>query len=288
MARDLGAATFEMPLVGGAGWASRWLGRRLILAGMVAAIAFPFFDMVSTAFKPPDQVFTSTLLPTTWSGENFALAIDQLPVGRYLVNTLIISLGCVCGTLVSCPLVAYSLSKIRWSGARPVLFLVLAVMMLPPQVTMIPVYLMWNGAGLTDSYWPLIVPAFLGTPFLIFMIRQFLMQVPDELVEAASLDGASPLRTYWSIVLPLARPALIAAAVFQFVWTWTDFLTPLIYLNDSEKYTLSIGLYAFFSEHDVAWGPLMAACSLFTLPALAVFLLAQRYFIGGVGAGALK
>ena len=132
------------------------------------------------------------------------------------------------------------------------------------------------------------VPAFLGTPFFIFLIRQFLMSVPDELIEAAKVDGASEFRIYWSIVLPIARPALITSAVFQFVWAWTDFLYPLIYLNDEESYTLSIGLYSFLGEHGVQWGPLMAACVLFTLPAFVIFLVFQRYFIGGIATGALK
>lgn len=141
------------------------------------------------------------------------------------------------------------------AGRSALLAIVLSTMMLPAQVTMIPIYLLWNALRAYNTYRPLITPAFFGTPFLIFMIRQFLINVPDELIQAARMDGASELRVYWSIVLPLARPALVTAAVFQFVWTWTDFLNPLIYLNDSSKYTLSIGLYAFFGQHDVAWGP---------------------------------
>ena len=166
--------------------------------------------------------------------------------------------------------------------------LVLATMMLPPQVTLIPIYMMWNKVGATGTILPLVVPAFLGTPFFIFLIRQFLMSVPGELIEAAKVDGASELRIYWSIVLPIARPALITSAVFQFVWAWTDFLYPLIYLNDTDSYTLSVGLYSFLGEHGVQWGPLMAACVLFTLPAFVIFLVFQRYFIGGIATGALK
>ena len=161
-------------------------------------------------------------------------------------------------------------------------------MMLPPQVTMIPLYLLWNRVGLSDGFVPLVVPTFLGVPFLIYLIRQFFMAVPDEIIEAARVDGASELRIYWSIVLPIARPALVTSAVFQFVWAWTDFMNPLIYLGDSNKYTLSIGLYSFFSQHGVEWGPLMAACVLFTVPAFIIFLLAQRYFVSGMAAGALK
>ena len=268
----------------------RWSARRLAVAGLVLLFSFPFLVMLTSAFKNSADIFHAPpqLLPRTWTFDNFRAAFRQIPIWRYLGNTLLICGLNVLGTLVSCPLVAYALSKIRWRGRMPTLMIVLGTMMLPPQVTLIPIYLLWNDFGATDSYIPLIVPAFLGTPFLIFMLRQFLMSVPDELLEAARIDGASELRIYRSIVLPLARPALATSAVFQFVWTWTDFLNPLIYLNDTSKYTLSIGLYNFFSENGVEWGPLMAACVMFTLPAFVVFLLGQRYFVEGIATSGLK
>ncbi|MFZ2964651.1 MAG: carbohydrate ABC transporter permease [Rhodoglobus sp.] len=264
--------------------------RLLLVSGLALVFVFPFLIMVSTAFKDVDNIFSAppTLLPTTWTLDNFAQAFDAIPFWRYLANTLFVSGLSVLGTVLASPLVAYALSKVHWWGARPLLIIVLATMMLPPQVTLIPVFLIWNGLGAVGTYLPLVVPAFFGTPFLIFMIRQFLMNVPDDLIEAARIDGASELRTYATIVLPIARPAIVTAAVFQFVWSWTDFLNPLIYLADPDQYTLSIGLYSFFGENDVAWGPLMAACVLFTLPALALFLVGQRFFIGGISAGALK
>lgn len=267
-----------------------WSVWRLAVLLLVLLFSFPFLVMLTSAFKNAADIFHAPpqLLPRSWTLHNFREAFRQIPFWRYLGNTLLICGLNVLGTLLSCPLVAYALSKIRWRGQMPMLMIVLGTMMLPPQVTLIPIYLLWNHAGATDSYLPLIVPAFLGTPFLIFMLRQFLMSVPDELIEAARIDGSSELRTYWSIVLPLARPALATAAVFQFVWTWTDFLNPLIYLNDTSKYTLSIGFYNFFSENGVEWGPLMAACVLFTLPALIVFLLGQRYFVEGIATSGLK
>lgn len=270
----------------------RWLrGWRIIpVTALALVFVFPFVVMLSTAFKETADIFSAppTLLPTTWTLDNFAKAFEDIPFWRYLVNTLFVSGLSVIGTVLSCPLVAYALAKVRWRGARPLLMIVLLTMMLPPQVTLIPVFLIWNGLGAVGTYLPLVVPAFLGTPFLIFMIRQFLVSVPNELIEAARIDGASELRTYASIVLPIARPAIVTAAVFQFVWSWTDFLNPLIYLGNPEQYTLSIGLYSFFGENDVAWGPLMAACVMFTAPALVLFLLGQRFFIGGISAGALK
>ncbi|PRA81472.1 carbohydrate ABC transporter permease [Microbacterium sp. MYb66] len=268
----------------------RRVRQQVSVALLALLFLFPLLVMLSTAFKTPGDVFSSppSLLPSDWTFDNFAEAFEQIPVWRYLANTLFVSGMSILGTVISCPLVAYALAKVRWRGARPLLILVLATMMLPPQVTLIPLFLVWNGLEATNTYLPLIVPAFLGTPFFIFMIRQFLLAVPDELIEAARLDGASEFRTYATIVLPLARPAIVTAAIFQFVWAWTDFLNPLIYLNDQSTYTLSIGLYAFFGENDVAWGPLMAACVMFTLPAVAIFLIGQKFFIGGASAGALK
>lgn len=268
----------------------RRVRQQVSVALLALLFLFPLLVMLSTAFKTPGDVFSSppSLLPTDWTMDNFAEAFEQIPVWRYLGNTLFVSGMSILGTVISCPLVAYALAKVRWRGSRPLLILVLATMMLPPQVTLIPLFLVWNGLEATNTYLPLIVPAFLGTPFFIFMIRQFLLAVPDELIEAARLDGASEFRTYATIVLPLARPAIVTAAIFQFVWAWTDFLNPLIYLNDESTYTLSIGLYAFFGENDVAWGPLMAACVMFTLPAVVIFLIGQKFFIGGASAGALK
>ncbi|WP_022881844.1 carbohydrate ABC transporter permease [Gryllotalpicola ginsengisoli] len=267
-----------------------WAIERVLLILLVAAFFFPFVVMLTTAFKPSSDIFHSPpeLWPRHWTLDNFASALSTIPFWQYLGNTVLVSGLSVIGALVSAPLVAYALSKIRWRGRNGLLVVVLATMMLPPQVTMIPVYLLWNKIGFSNSFVPLVVPTFLGTPFLIYLIRQFLVAVPDELLEAARVDGASELRVYWSIVLPIARPALVTSAVFQFVWAWTDFMNPLIYLGDSSKYTLSLGLYSFFSQHGVEWGPLMAACVLFTLPAFAVFIIAQRYFISGVAAGALK
>lgn len=270
----------------------RWiqLRRHLLVIILGLIFLFPLLTMLSTAFKGPLDIFHAppTLWPRQWTFDNFQNAFQQIPVWRYLANTLFVTALSVVGTVVSSPLVAYSLSKIKWPGSRPLLIMVLGTMMLPPQVTLIPIFLIWNGLGVTDSYLPLILPTFLGTPFFIFLIRQFLMSVPDELIEAARIDGASEFRIYATIVLPIARPAIVTAAVFQFVWAWTDFLNPLIYLGSSSKYTLSLGLYAFFGQNDVAWGPLMAACVLFTLPALVIFLMAQRFFIGGISSGALK
>jgi multiple sugar transport system permease protein len=270
--------------------AAAWVWQHALTILLVAVFVFPFVVMLMTAFKPTEDIFSAPpeLWPRTWTLEQFAAALEQFPFWRYLANTLVISGLSVAGTLLASPLVAYALAKLDWPGRNLLFITILATMMLPPQVTLIPIYMLWNGLGATNTYLPLVLPAFLGTPFFIFMIRQFLIAVPGEMLEAARVDGASELRIYWTIVLPIARPALITSAVFQFVWSWTDFLNPLIYLNDADTYTLSIGLYSFFGQHGVEWGPLMAACVLFTLPAIVIYIVAQRYFVGGIAAGAVK
>lgn len=264
--------------------------RYAMVIGLALLFSFPFLVMLLTAFKPSDEIFSAppVLWPNEWTLDHFKTAVGQFPFWRYLANTMFLSMMSVLGTLLASPLVAYSLAKLKWSGRQAVFISVLATMMLPPQVTLIPIYMMWNSVGATNTYIPLIAPAFLGTPFFIFLIRQFMITIPNELMEAARMDGASEWWIYWDIILPIARPALVTSAVFQFIWTWTDFLNPLIYLNDEQSYTLSIGLYSFLGAHGVQWGPLMAACVLFTLPAIFIFIVGQRYFMGGLAAGALK
>lgn len=282
-----GAATFPR---GRSASRARYGTRLLIVLALVGAFVFPFVIMAVTSFKGIGDIFHAppTFWPRHWTLTDFRQAFGTMPFWRYLANTILLCALNVTGTLIACPLVAYSLSKLQWRGRGPLLGLTLASMMLPPQVTLVPIYMIWNHLHAVNTYWPLVVPAFLGTPFLIFMIRQFLVSLPDELIEAGRVDGASELRIYLRLVLPLARSALATAAVFQFVWTWTDFLNPLIYLDDPNKYTLSVGLYNFFSEHGVAWGPLMAACVLFTIPAFLIFISGQRYFVEGIATHGIR
>jgi len=274
----------------GLGRAGRLAGAYVLALGVCVGFALPIVVMVLTALKPVEEIFTfpPRLLPRRWTTANFSAAADAMPFLRYLRNTLFVTAFCVAGSLLSCPLVGYALAKLDWPGRRLALATVLATMMVPPQVTLIPLYLFWDRLGLVGTYVPLIAPAFLGTPFFIFLARQFMMKLPVELIDAARIDGASELRIYLSIVLPLCKPVLATIAVFQFVWTWTDFLNPLIYLGDESQYTLSIGLYNFFSQHGVDWGPLMAASAIFAVPAVAVFLVGQRYFVDGIATAGIR
>lgn len=261
-----------------------------VLLGISFLFLFPFVVVVTTSLKPADEVFRlpPQLGSDHWTLDNYAEAFRAMPFARYLLNTAFLSTVSAIGQLLSSPLVAYSLAKLRWRGRDALLLLIVSTMMLPPQVTMIPVYMLWNKVGLMGTYFPLIIPQFVGSAFFIFMLRQFFRGIPSELVDAARADGASEFRIYRSIILPLARPALTVVAIFTFMWTWTDFLLPLIYLNDENLYTLSIGLYAFFSEHVVEWGALMAASTLMSLPLVGLFAVGQRQLIEGVSLTGIK
>jgi multiple sugar transport system permease protein len=283
-----GAARRARRLTVGAG--ARLAFRYAVLIGLSALFLFPFVVVLTTSLKPADEIFKLpvSLGSDRWTLDNYRAALETMPFGRYLFNTALISTVTVVGQLISSSIVAYSLAKIRWRGRDALLLLIVATMMLPPQVTMIPVYIGWSRIGLTGTYWPLLIPQFFGSAFFIFMLRQFFRGIPEELLDAARVEGASDMRIYRSIVLPLARPALVTLAIFAFMWSWTDFLLPLIYINDPNQYTLSIGLYSFFSEHGVEWGALMAASTLMSLPLIVVFFLGQRQFVRGIALTGIK
>ena len=183
---------------------------------------------------------------------------------------------------------AYAFSRLRWPGRDGVFILLLATMMLPAFVTMVPTFLIFRQLGWYNTLLPLWVPAFVGTPFYIFLLRQFMLGIPRELEEAARIDGCTWVGIYWRIVMPLMKPALATVAIFTFLATWNEFMGPLIYLSDERLFPLSLGLFKFRSQFGTEFGMLMAASSLVTLPVIAVFFLAQRYFIEGATLTGLK
>jgi multiple sugar transport system permease protein len=269
---------------------SRLLGLAAIL-GVVALFGAPLAAMVATSLTPPAEVGAS-FWPEHPTMANYGSALTQVPMMRYFLNTLVLVVFNVGAVLLVCPIVAYSLSKLRWRGRGAVLMAVLATMMLPAQVTLVPLYTMWDKLHLVGTIWPLVIPNFfgvlLGGPFYIYMLRQFFLGIPTAYVEAARVDGAGELRILFRIVVPMAKAAVVTVGLFQFVGTWTDFMNPLIYLRDNTKYTLSMGLYSFVQSHGTDWAPLMAACALFTVPTFLLFLIGQRYFVEGATVGGLK
>ncbi|MDK2878210.1 MAG: multiple sugar transport system permease protein [Thermoanaerobacteraceae bacterium] len=254
----------------------------LIIFGI--AFMVPIIWMLSTSLKTPADIYQHhpKIIPSRLEWRNYIDAVTSIPYFKYVWNTTVISFFSVAGQLFAAPLVAYSISKIKWPGSKIVFALIISTMFLPYQVTMIPVYMIYYKLGLVGTFVPLILPNFFGYAFYIFLLRQFIITIPDSLIEAAKIDGASEFRIYWQIILPLIKPALTTVAVFTFLGSWSDFLGPLIYLNEENMYTLSLGLRQFLTEHSIAWGPLMAATTIFIIPTIIIFFLAQKQFIEGI------
>jgi multiple sugar transport system permease protein len=262
----------------------------VLLIPAAALFLIPFLWMISTSLKPNSQLFAypPVWIPNPIMWENYPKSVNYVPFFTYFSNTLIIALTSVIGVVVSSSLVAYSLARIPWPGRTVLFYMTIATLMLPYQVTLIPVFLVFKNLGWVGDFRPLILPQFFGFALYIFLLRQFFMTIPQELSEAARIDGANEFRIYWSIIMPLARPALATVAVFQFIRSWTDYLGPLIYLNDQRLYTLQLGLYQYSSQYGREWGLLMAAAVLITLPVIIVFFLTQRTFVQGVTLSGIK
>jgi multiple sugar transport system permease protein len=262
----------------------------IILLPAAAIFLIPFLWMVSTSLKPNEQLFAypPVWIPNPIMWENYPRSVTYVPFFTYFGNTLFISVTSMIGVIFSSSLVAYSLARIPWPGRNFLFLVTIATLMLPSQVTLIPVFLVFKNLGWVGDFRPLILPQFFGFALYIFLMRQFFMTIPQELSEAARIDGANEFRIFWSVILPLAKPALATVAVFQFIRSWTDYLNPLIYLNDQKLYTLQLGLYQYSSQYGREWGLLMAAAVLITLPIIIIFFFTQRTFVQGVTLSGIK
>lgn len=265
----------------------------LILIALSAMWLVPFLWMLSTALKGDREVFTPSWIPDPIVWENFVNAFSFGMWREWALNTVIITVVAVIGRVLSTALVAYSFARLRWPGRDTVFALVLATMMLPEIVYLIPQFILFSklpafgfqGSQMwVNTFLPLTIPAFTADAFFIFLLRQFMRTIPMDLSEAAKIDGASELRIWWSIVMPLTKPALAAIAIFTFQGAWEDFVKPLIYLQSEKWYTLQLGLrqFEFAAGGAPAWNQLMAASLVVMLPVVIVFVLFQRYFIEGV------
>jgi multiple sugar transport system permease protein len=272
-------------------------GRRLLTHAVIIvagiAMIYPLIWMIASSFKPDKLIFTEPgLWSSTWTLQNYVDGWNQigLPFGLFLFNSLIISVACVVGNLFSCTLAAYAFSRLRFRGSGAMFAFMLVTIMLPFQVILVPQYILFQTIGWTNTFLPLIVPKFLGVDsFFIFLMVQFIRGIPRELDEAATVDGCGPIQIFWRVVLPLMRPALAVTAVFTFIWTWNDFLTPLLYLTDQAKFTAPVGLNAFIDSTGVtSYGPMFAMAILSLIPLFIVFLLAQRQLVQGVATTGLK
>lgn len=260
----------------------------LILFGCI--FLFPFLWMLSTSLKSNLQLFKypPVWVPKPLEWKNYVDAVTTISFFTYLKNTLIVSICATLGVIISCPIVAYSLARINWRG-RNVLFLItIAVMMIPGQVTMVPLFIVFTKLNMVGTFLPLILPSFFGAPFFIFLMRQFFRQLPKSLEDAARIDGCSEFQIYLRIMLPLCQPALLTIGLFQFMNSWNEFLGPLIYLNNDKKYTLQLGLQQFKQAYNTEWNLLMAASVLIALPIIILYFFVQRSFIQGITFGGVK
>ncbi|APU16777.1 MULTISPECIES: carbohydrate ABC transporter permease [Actinoalloteichus] len=265
-----------------------------VILAFIAVLLYPIAWLLGASFKPANEVITSlALLPESPTWQNFVDAVAGIggtSFGTFLYNSLFIAGGSVIGNVVSCVLAAYAFARLRFKLSKLMFGFMLMTLMLPHHVVLIPQYIIFQNMGMVDTFWPLILPKFLATEaFFVFLMIQFMRGLPRELDEAATIDGCGPLRLFYYIILPLARPALITTAIFTFIWTWNDFFSQLIYLSSPSNYTLPLALRLFIDQTSVsAYGP-MFAMSVLTLVPIALFFFAfQRYLVQGLATSGLK
>lgn len=272
-------------------WSER--GRFIVLFGLSALWLLPVVLMVSTSLKTPAQLYQPMDIvpdPVAWSNYWTVLA-EAFPFARYIANSLFVAVASVIGDVLSSAFIAYGFAQLRFPGRRILFLVMLSTMMLPFAVRMIPLFLIFKELGWINTYMPLIVPSYFGThAFFIFLLHQFFLGIPKALIESARIDGANELQIWWKIVLPLSKPALAVVAILAFEQSWGDFLSPLLYINDTSKYTLPLGLYSLITGDDVAsqWHLVMAGTVTMILPVILIFALAQRFFVRGITMSGMK
>ena len=254
-----------------------------ILIFMSVLVLIPLVWTICMSLKPDGEIYNGRVFPTALQFDNYIRSVTKIDFFRYLANTLKIVIPSVIGMVFSCAVVAYGFSRFDFKGKRIWFLILLATMMIPGQVTMIPQFLIYRMVGWVNTYLPLTVPAFFATSgYNVFLMRSFMSGIPKDFDEAATIDGAGPFRSFIRIMLPMCQPVLMAVTVFTFMGTWNDFNGPLIYLYDANKYTLSLGLSFFKGLYTSQWNLLMAATVLVMLPILIIFFLAQDYIINGI------
>jgi multiple sugar transport system permease protein len=261
----------------------------MLIAGSLMFL-LPLVFALTSSFKTNGQIMEipPRWIPDPFHWQNYPEALTYIPFAKYTLNTLIIAVGAITGNLLSCTIIAYGFARLKAPGKNFFFILMLSTMMLVEPVRIIPIYIIFSKLGWVDSFLPMIIPAFFGSPFYIFLLRQFFMGIPRELEDAALIDGANRLQILWKIIIPNAKPALAAVAIFNFQGVWNDFLYPLVFLHNQNNYTIALGLSFFRSTYSVQWGYLMAASVVALLPMVIIFFLAQKTFIEGISFSGIK
>jgi multiple sugar transport system permease protein len=290
LAGKIGGETHQEELTGSP---AQRFSRHVVLIGLGVVMIYPLLWMLSASFKPSDMVFNDAgLIPSEIELSNYAQGWDALeyPFQLYLWNSLLLAVLNIAGNLLSCSLAAYAFARLRFRGRKFMFAAMLGTMLLPAHVVLIPQYIVFAKLGWVNTFLPLTVPAFLASnAFFIFLLVQFMRNLPMELQDAAKIDGAGAFRTFWSIILPLTKPALATIAIFTFIGSWNDFFGPLLYLTDQRLLTVPLALRQFVaSEGSSQWGPMFAMSVLSLLPVIAFFFIGQRYLINGIATTGLK
>ncbi|ALG08932.1 carbohydrate ABC transporter permease [Kibdelosporangium phytohabitans] len=286
-------ATLERPRTGGSPVVRRrkqswqrtlyWVATHALGIAMGVMFTLPVLLVLLTSFMQSDQAMTASIWPDVWHIENFAEVFKRAPMLTYMLNSLLYSLLATLGILLSAVPAAYALAKLKWRGQNLAFMLVVVAMMLPPQVTIVPLFDLWVRMGLTGTLVPLIVPYFLFDAFSIFLLRQFFLTIPKDYLDAAKIDGCSEFRVLTRVVVPMAKPGIAAAAMFCFLFTWNDYFGPLLYTAENrDSWTLSLAIASFRGMHHVEWNLTMAATVLTLLPAIVLFVVAQKSLVKGI------
>lgn len=296
MADSVAPHVSQSNLASGMTWSRftrRWLGPLAAYVTMTViafVVMIPLLWMLSTSVKARWEIFAypPQWIPDTWHWENYVEAFTKYPLGRFMLNSSLLVMANLIGELLSVPLVAYGFARLRFPGRDLLFFVMLGTMMIPIHSRLIPLFAMYTRLGWINTYLPLIVPAFTGSAFFIFLLVQYIRTLPRDLDEAARIDGAGTWAILYRIILPLCKPPLAIVVVYTFWWTWNDFLLPLIFLNSFELFPIQLGLALFKGRYSVEWNLFMAATLASIIPVLILYFFAQRQLIGGIASVGLK
>jgi multiple sugar transport system permease protein len=266
-----------------AGRVVTWVAQHTLLAVLLVLFAAPIVFVALTSFMTNDQALTATIWPNPWSVEGYIEAFQRVPLLRWFANSALYAVAATGLMLLSSVPAAYALSRIRFKGANVIFVAIVVAMLLPPQITAVPLYVMWVKTGMTGTLLPLILPNLFGDAFSIFLLRQFFLTIPREYSDAARVDGASEWGILWRVIIPMARPGIAAAALFLFFNSWNDFYGPLLYTSENQEWwPVAYGLATFRGSHSTNWSLTMAITMLVMIPVVLIFFFAQRVFVEGI------
>jgi ABC-type glycerol-3-phosphate transport system permease component len=268
-------------------WPLLWY---LVMAAIIAAFMIPLFWMISTSIKPRAEIFAwpSTFLPKEPMLENYVTIFQKYPLHRFMLNSLFLVIINIIGNLIAVPLAAYAFARLNFRGKNVLFMILFLTMIVPGEIKLVPLFRMFTRMGLIDTYVPLVLHSFFGEAFFIFLVTQYLRSIPRDLDDAARIDGVGHVGILYRILVPLAIPAMTIIVVYTFLWTWNEFMKPIIYLNSWEKFPIQVGLSLFKGRFDIVWNQYMAATLVSVIPVLLVYGFVQKYLIGGLASIGIK